>query len=241
MKTRNSIRSLAVVGGVLGSVVAANAIFIDPVKLQTSGDGPGLNVQSLLASNGYTSSVGTVVPFYGDQSDNEIYALNQDNAVWSIIWQNAGFASGHKLGYYTNVADATNLLNITWVLGDLDNNTGTAVTTTSAPINLNQVFGLAFFSGDGAGTLFYSQTFRNSDTDPLVKDHAASINAIPTPAGFQSGVVVSWEDSLNNIIDKDYNDFGTLITGARAVPEPASLAALGLGALALIRRRRAKK
>lgn len=237
----NSIRSLAVAGSIFGFAVAANAVLIDPVKLQSSVDGPGLNVQSLLVTAGFTSSVGTTIPNYGDQVNDEIYGLIQDNAVWQIIWQNAGFGPGHKLGYYTNIADATGSLAITWVLGDLDNDTSTALITSSAPITLNQVFGLAFFSNDGAGTIFYSQTFRNSDTDPLVKDHAASINAIPTPAGFASGVVVTWEDSLNNIIDKDYNDFGTLITGARAVPEPASLAALGLGALALIRRRRAKK
>ncbi|MBN9501778.1 MAG: DUF4114 domain-containing protein [Armatimonadetes bacterium] len=236
------IRSLAL-GSALGVIGAANAILIDPAKLQTSSDGGGLDVQSLLIAKGFTgSSVGTSIPDYGDQVDFETYGLTQSDAIWQIKWQNAGFANKHRLGYYTNIGDAViNASDITWVLGDLDDNGSTDLVTTSAPININTTFGLAFYAGDGAGTIFYSQTFRNPDSNPTVKDHAATINALPVPSGYATGVVVSWEDSLNNVIDKDYNDLGVFIGGARAVPEPATMATLALGAAALLRRRKSAK
>jgi hypothetical protein len=239
------LRSAAITAGI-GAAFAAQANLIDPVLLQNSTDGANANVQSLLADRGFTSSVGTVAPDYGNQTNNEIFDLVQQGSVWRIIWQNADFAATHKLGYYTNIGDAViDDSDITWVLGDLDNDRDPGdLVTDSAAINLNSFFGLAFFSSRPDGNdphTYYSQTFRNGDPTPGAKDHAASINALPVPAGYDEAVVVTWEDSFDQIIDKDFNDFGTLITGVRPVPEPATLAALGMGAVALLRRRRAKK
>jgi hypothetical protein len=240
------LRSTAI-ASVFGAALAANAVFIDPLKLQTTTDAPiaSNNVQALLNSNGFTSSVGTTIPNYGDQVDFEVYDLIQQGATWKILWQVATNAPTHKLGFYTNIgAGVINPGDITWVLGDLDNDRDPGdLITTSAPIFLNQTFGLAFFTSslDGSNAqTFFSQTFRNADSDPDAKDHAATIRAFPVPSGFDEAVVSTWEDSLNNTIDEDYNDFGTLISGVRPVPEPATMAALGLGVVALLRRRSKK-
>lgn len=77
-----------------------------------------------------------------------------------------------------------------------------------------------------------------------MRDVAPAVGTTPTPAnGF-------WRDNDNNGVINvgDARTLGTgtnlnpgLVLTANAVPEPASMAALGLGALALIRRRRNKK
>ncbi len=247
MKLNTNLYRVLAVGSTLGAAIAAQAVLIDPVKLLTTTDAPIAtnNVQALINTAGYTSSVGTVIPNYGNQVDTETYNLVQQGAQWQILWQVATNARTHKLGYYTNIFAGTILPgDITWVLGDLDNDLDPGdLVTTSAPINLATTFGLAFHTSNIDGSAvqtFYSQTFRNPDSDPDAKDHAATITALPTPSGYSEAAFVTWEDSLNNTIDEDYNDFGTLITGVRPVPEPATLVALGMGALALMRRR-AKK
>jgi hypothetical protein len=82
---------------------AANADFINPSWLRSSMDGAPTAVQQRLLTAGLTSSVGTVAPDYGDQSNAEwfINCPREGPMLWSIAWQAAGQARRHALGYFT--------------------------------------------------------------------------------------------------------------------------------------------
>lgn len=215
MKT--SLLMFAVIAA--GSTVASAGI-ITPSLLQTSPDGATKNLQTLIANKGFTSSVTT------DQTDTELFAMCQfaESMTWEILWQVAGNAPRHKLGWY-RPGDAGN---ITWVIGG--SNSGLPST---ANVVISGVFGLAFQSGDGNRTIYYSQSSLNNDGG---KDHMASMKALFPEASGECSQIVSWED-LPNLGDKDWNDFGVVMYGT-AVPTPGSLALAAAAGVLVAKRRR---
>jgi hypothetical protein len=215
MKT--SLMMLALIAA--GSTVAS-AGFINPAHLQTSPDGANKNLQSLLTAEGFTTSVVT------DQTDTELFQIcpRAESMMWEILWQVAGNAPRHKLGWYRPGDEA----NITWVLGG--SSTGLP---TSANVSISGLFGLAFQSGDGNSTVYYSQSALNNDGGA---DHMASLKALFPEASGVCSQVVSWED-LPNLGDKDWNDFGVVMYGT-AVPTPGSLALVAAAGVMVAKRRR---
>ncbi len=146
-----------------------------------------------------------------------------ESMTWEILWQVAGNAPRHKLGWYRPGDEA----NITWVIGG--SSTGLP---SVANVVISGLFGLAFQSGDGNSTVYYSQSALNNDGG---KDHMASLRAkFPEGSGVCSQIV-SWED-LANLGDKDWNDFGVVMYGA-AVP-PRSLALAAAAGVMVAKRRR---
>lgn len=237
-------RSAAIVSA-FGAIVAAQAVEIDPYYLLNPSDPSENSVKQELIDNGFGASVGNdggdgpggSTPNFGDQTDNDLFAINAGGAsqTWKVLWQNADLAPNHRLGYYLNVGDATGALVINWVVGGTSSGSPFMANVSGAVTN-NQFFGLAFFTGSQT---FYSQSARNGSGF----DYLASLKDFTTaggPGSWNGGLITAWEDA-NIVDDRDYNDFAIQIQGARPVPEPASLAALGLGAMALIRRRRAAK
>ena len=246
-----SLRFTAVFGGVLAAA-AANATLVDPFYL-LNGTGGEDNVQHLMQINGFGGSVGQIssnspgnVLNYGDQEDNSTFVINAGGATqtWTRLWGIASLDHKHALGYYTNTGAGTiNPGDITWVvwgkdsagLGDGINDHWSG--SVSGSITNGTIFGLVFSTG--GGDTFYSQNTRN----PAGADYMASIRDWTSAGGagsWNGGLIAAWEDSTDLSL-KDYNDFAVDIQGARAVPEPTTMAALGIGALALIRKRRNKK
>lgn len=84
---------------------------------------------------------------------------------------------------------------------------------------------------DGDGDQYISDAFFNGDD----ADHMVTYQV----RGFEDGLthwMLFWED-LPNLGDVDYNDLVVEVTGP-SVPEPSSIGLMGLGAMALLARRK---
>ncbi len=233
-KTRTWVLALS-----LAIPFAAHAAYIDPALLHTSPDGANKNVQQQIYDAGYTSNVGTSTSDYGDQVDADWFQQCCGPMTWSILFQAADYAPYHRVGYFTVSNPTTS--DITWVIGGSywSGLTGSNYLASSNTFSVNGLFGIALGSGDNknnpfASTIYYSVPGLNADG----KDHFATFNTRDGNGNLIGcDLIGAWED-LPNLGDMDYNDFGFRMQNTEAVPEPASLAALGLGALGLWRRKR---
>lgn len=199
----------------LMAVAGAVQAQIAPSLLQTSPDGASDNVQALLASAGKDTLV-------NQQSAGRLFAPCGQDVTLSIMWQRAGLAPEHELGYYL----AGDPLTLVPVVGG-----SSSGLPSSATVSIPGIFGLYLKAG---GNTFKSEPSLNGGNN-----HVAVLADIVGGNPVACSLITSWED-LAGLGDKDYNDIAVQVTGAEAVPEPASMAALGLGALAALRRRRAR-
>jgi hypothetical protein len=192
------------------------AVYVSP----TSPDGAGLDVQSQLIKLGIGSSLSE------DQVDARLFLRSASGPMRiETLFGYAGYYDNHKVGFYSAGAPDT----INWVAGG--KNTGLS---DNGDINFNGIYGLALQSPDGT---FRSETARNADGF----NHVAVLRERDKFGRLiQNSYILCWED-LRNGGDKDYNDRAFRLTNAQAVPEPATIAVLGLGAFSMIRRKRAKK
>lgn len=167
------------------------------------------------------------------------------NVVFRILNQDAGDALFHQVGYYqpSGVSPLTNGYalgpGITFVVGDLDNNTGTPLTL----INSNSItgrFGLFLYDRNQTvgstivGAYPSEETFDPDGDDihfAVFYDKDANGNIIPC------SYLVAVED-LHQGGDQDYNDMFFRITGAGVIPEPGPIAGFGAMVLGLLAARR---
>lgn len=236
------------------ALLASASVFATPVTL--NGESPDLQT---VINNLYTAA-GTSTTLAPDVNTNQaaesgMFQIEASGgSIATMIIQVAGNAPYNSFGIYDPYNTATTLQlfggGATGGLQSLLSVTDTFLFTQfggSSAQFTSSTFGYYIL---GPGGLFFSQAGLNGGDDHLVafQGDGDTIKLPTRAAGIwgASSYILGWEDvAFNNGSDKDYQDmviYVESVTPTNSVPEPGSLALLGLGltSLAFARRRKSK-
>lgn len=175
-------------------------------------DQTGAELFQIEASGGSIATM--IIQFAGNAAFNSFGIYDPNNTATKLQLFAGGTAQGESVGVKANGLNQFKLLG-----------TSTLVQFTSA------TFGYYL---DGPNGTFYSQAGQNGGHEQMVS-YRGDGDTIKLP-DLASGVwgpssyILAWEDTaLNNGSDKDYNDMIVYVESVTKVPEPGTLALLGLG------------